>query len=337
MPRCLLSLPALLLLGSWSSSGHACGATETVLRGLLPHAGEADVPVNSVLWATGNHFEVELRLRRVAVPDADAGPTDVPVQTECLGKHANRLCLGRATLEANTAYEWQVVATEGGGEEGDWLSFTTGNDSGERPVPDIEVTVTRNEVLEFHGCGGEARVVELEFAARDLEQPLVVAGTMGHDYPYEWGWLLEPDLAEPIARYLPDDACETLVVYDRFGNETPLREVCFDAELPGVYVYEEGTRVPLASRDADGSDDEPGEPADDTPPADDEPPVEREGDAMEPEPTGKEDIDKNAVGSTSTSERGCAVSAPQPAGLASAGLVVGVLGAVRLRRRRQRR
>ncbi len=338
-----LALVSLLTVGAivaTPAKGNACGPTETVLEGLLPRPGQADVPTNAVLWATGNHFELELRLRRVTPPvegssSADAGaeataePEVILIETTCLPRHNSRLCQGRAELSPNTSYEWQVVATGGGGEEGAWQSFTTGDVETESSPPELTVTVTQNDVFAFYGCGGEARVVGLQFGATELDQPVVVAADMSRDYPYAWGWVLAPGASQETVRYLPNEDCANLVAYDLAGAEYELRNICFDQELEPTYEHEDGTRVPLREVGDPTDDDAPT--SNDTPTSGDNSEPAGEGSAPTSETTeGGQVIGANRVSSDSTG--GCTISKRERSGAQEwAGLMLGL--ALALRRR----
>lgn len=316
-------------VASWAGSSLACGPTETLLSALLPLPGQADVPLNAVLIATGNHFEPEIRLRKISSasdpnPPADAGVSsvDVAVDTTCLPEANRRLCLGRAELDPNTTYEWQVVARERGGEGGPWQSFVTMTETAELPAPDIEFAVTRNELFEELICTGQnLRSVDVEFTVQGIRHPVVMTGHISLDYPYGWGWLLDPDAGTTKKTYLSDGDCADLVAYDLLGTAYPLPHLCFDEELPGTYVYRDDTRVPLADLE-DASDLEDGGAATGEP-----------GSESKPTPRGPKDVDKNGV--ESESGGGCAIAAGR-SGRAGAAFSIGLLALPLVVQRRRR-
>jgi hypothetical protein len=317
-------------VASWAGSSLACGPTETLLSGLLPLPDQADVPLNAVLIATGNHFELEIRLRKISsasdpnLPrDAGMSSVDVAVDTTCLPEANRRLCLGRAELEPDTNYEWQVVATQGGGQEGPWQSFVTLAETAELPAPDIELAVTRNELFEYLICAGpNKRVVDVEFTVRGIRHPVVMTGDIALAYPYGWGRLLDPDAGTTEVNYLSDGDCADLVAYDLLGTAYPLPTLCFDEELPGTYVYQDDTRVPLADLE-DGSNSE-GDAA-----------VSGEsGSESKPTPTrGAKDVNKNRV--ESESGGGCDIAVGR-SGRGGAAFSIGLLALMLVGRQRRR-
>jgi hypothetical protein len=294
------------------------------------------VPLDAALVSSSNATLAIFHLREVAgaalesAPDASAShdggvPVDeVPLATSCTsGRASGAVCIGRPTdlLKPLTTYEWSVAMVEPAGlvpgylQPSDWQRFTTGEESFETTLPQIDARVTRHEIITDAMCvSGPIATLEL---SSTLVAPVVLnIADVTPEYVTQAVVLTED--AGPIEMTLysaPD--CFTIETFDQTGARAELRELCPEAELPATTI---ATGQPLS---APSPPDESG-PSEDsnTAPADD--PVRDEG------------IVRAPVHETSD-QSGCSVSGPVrgAAGLWSL-LVMASLWLARSRRRAEK-